>query len=174
MLKNKPITLITLFITLFLFISLSLAGVSQKSSVPYHWNKQTVKQLGLIKPELARKIRIVLKDLRKQGYEPQIVEGLRTLKQQRQKVREGTSHTMHSKHLTGDAVDIADDRYWWNISVVNPFWLALGHEYIKQGLIWGGTWGSDNRLVIYELAVDKQEPGLITWFCDTAHGQQGE
>lgn len=54
-----------------------------------------------------------------------VYEGLRTLKRQRRLVRNGSSWTLRSNHITGNAVDLVvwkDGRYQWD---------GLHREYLK-------------------------------------------
>ena len=94
---------------------------------------------------LQPKIEAILKELTLKGWKPRVAEGLRTVEQQREKVRKGYSKTMNSKHLTGRAADIIDRRYGWNGPASNlnyAFWNDLGKAAVKQGLVWGGNWKS--------------------------------
>ncbi len=72
-----------------------------------------------------------------------VYEGIRTKKRQEKLVGEGRSHTMQSKHLTGDAVDI-----WFKVSgawiapddVPVEWYEALGEIGEEIGFTWGGRW----------------------------------
>ena len=76
-----------------------------------------------------------------------VIEGLRSLERQRLLVKQGKSWTMRSKHLVGNAVDIAP--------LVNgkPFWYWTGGFYDRLAdvmklaardrqvpVTWGGDW----------------------------------
>lgn len=84
-----------------------------------------------------------------------VIQGLRTREEQARKVAEGKSRTMHSRHLTGHAVDLAV----WNDDgdgVVEPDELSWKGEYYRPladamksaarelgvPIIWGGDWRS--------------------------------
>ena len=43
-----------------------------------------------------------------------VICGRRTIEQQRALVAQGKSKTMHSRHLTGHAVDLVDDAFTWS------------------------------------------------------------
>jgi peptidoglycan LD-endopeptidase CwlK len=76
-----------------------------------------------------------------------IVDTLRTPEEHAANLRAGTSWTVHSKHLYGDAIDIAPFESWalhgpdkirWQAS--DPVWLKLGVLGEAVGLRWGGRW----------------------------------
>lgn len=73
-----------------------------------------------------------------------VIEGLRSITRQQELVRQGASQTMNSKHITGDAVDLAA----WNGTIrwEMPFYFKIA-EAVKQAAIennvairWGGAW----------------------------------
>jgi len=74
-----------------------------------------------------------------------IVNTLRTPAEQEQNIAKGVSWTKHSKHLTGDAIDLAPyevyqlhgpDKVNWNGS--DPVWPRMGAIGEAIGLRWGG------------------------------------
>lgn len=130
----------------------------------------TEEKLNQVKPQLKAIVEDILLSLTSKGYQPIVAEGLRTIEQERQKVAQGNSQTMHSKHLTGDAVDIVDERYEWNIPLNHQFWMDYGNEVLSHPeLRWGGIWYHPERLPIYEKSVATKNEKLITWFADVAH-----
>lgn len=73
-----------------------------------------------------------------------VIEGLRSIARQQELVRQGASQTMNSKHITGDAVDLAA----WNGTIrwEMPFYFKIA-EAVKRSAIennvairWGGAW----------------------------------
>ncbi len=73
-----------------------------------------------------------------------VIEGLRTTKRQQELVDQGASQTMNSKHLTGDAVDLA--AWLGTIRWELPLYFRIA-EAMKQAAIennvairWGGAW----------------------------------
>ena len=73
-----------------------------------------------------------------------VSEGLRTTKRQQELVDQGASQTMNSKHLTGDAVDLA--AWLGTIRWELPLYFKIA-EAMKQSAIencvairWGGAW----------------------------------
>lgn len=105
-----------------------------------------MRKLSQVKPELIKHIFPIMVCEENLGWEPVVAEGLRTVAQERVKVREGNSQTMHSMHIVGRAVDIVDLRYQWEgraSSLKFKFWLDQGkcaHE--EGGVTWGGDWHS--------------------------------
>lgn len=76
-----------------------------------------------------------------------IVNTRRTVEEQAGFLAKGVSWTLHSKHLTGDAIDICPfeiyalhgpDKLRWNPD--DSVWLELGKIGRKIGLVWGGDW----------------------------------
>lgn len=76
-----------------------------------------------------------------------IVDTLRTPAEQAENIRRGVSWTPHSKHLTGDAIDVAPyavfdlhgpDKLQWDAG--DPIWTKLGVIGEACGLKWGGRW----------------------------------
>jgi peptidoglycan L-alanyl-D-glutamate endopeptidase CwlK len=87
----------------------------------------------------------IMSDLQSEGWQPTIASGIRTPAEQAEKVRQGYSQTMNSKHLLGKAVDIVDKRYGWDGPAANKnyqFWKDLGDAARSRGLQWGGDWKS--------------------------------
>lgn len=73
-----------------------------------------------------------------------IVDTKRTVEEQKANVAKGVSWTMHSKHLTGDAIDICPyetyalhgpDKLQWNAA--DPVWKRIGEIGQRLGLKWG-------------------------------------
>lgn len=93
-------------------------------------------------PKLAGMLPGILSDLRAKGWEPYIASGLRTPDEQRQKVAQGYSQTMNSKHLVGKAADIVDQRYGWDGNQAQQFFHDLGQAAQAHGATWGGNWKS--------------------------------
>lgn len=76
-----------------------------------------------------------------------IVDTLRTPEEQEEFIRRGVSWTRNSKHLTGDAIDIAPysqyslhgpDKLQWDAD--DPSWLRIGQIGEAAGCKWGGRW----------------------------------
>lgn len=74
-----------------------------------------------------------------------VLEGLRSLAQQQRNVNAGVSQTMHSRHLTGHAVDIAplvDGGITWAWPAYYPLAKVVKAAAEKEGVPveWGGDW----------------------------------
>lgn len=82
-------------------------------------------------------------------WDCQVLDGIRTIEEQRKNVQKGVSKTMGSKHLTGMAVDVAP--YPVNWKDTERFY-AFGGFVIGVAtmmgikLRWGGDWDSDRDL----------------------------
>ncbi len=82
-----------------------------------------------------------------QGIMVLIVDTLRTKAEQAENIRRGVSWTLNSKHLTGNAIDIAPyetyalhgpDKVKWDAG--DPIWQKIGAIGEGLGLTWGGRW----------------------------------
>ena len=76
-----------------------------------------------------------------------VLEGLRTKERQKQLVAKGASKTMNSRHLTGDAVDIAplvDGKVTWDWKYYNQLAPVIKQAAKELGVkvTWGGEWKS--------------------------------
>jgi hypothetical protein len=129
--------------------------------------------LDELHPVFREKVKLILVDLRKLGWQPQMIFARRTEEQQRDAIRRGASHTMLSWHVEhtiglmpsgaylqvvrGNAVDIVDRRYGWEHEAKSKdfrFWKDLGAAAHNHGCQWGGDWkpikrrGKDGKLHI--------------------------
>lgn len=77
-----------------------------------------------------------------------ITEGLRTAARQKYLVETGKSQTMKSRHLIGQAVDIAclkdDGSIDWNLAAYKAANVVIQKVAKEKGITitWGGTWKS--------------------------------
>jgi peptidoglycan L-alanyl-D-glutamate endopeptidase CwlK len=74
-----------------------------------------------------------------------VTEGLRTGSRQRQLVAAGASQTMHSRHLTGHAVDLAalvDGAVRWDWPLYDRLALVVKRAAVEEevAIVWGGDW----------------------------------
>lgn len=74
-----------------------------------------------------------------------VIEGLRTERRQAELVKKGASKTMHSRHLTGHAIDLApvvDGVTRWDWPLFFPIAAAMRTASIALDvpLRWGGVW----------------------------------
>lgn len=80
-----------------------------------------------------------------------VIQGLRSLDEQRELVARGASQTMNSKHLTGKAVDLMayiGSRGSWELNLYDDIAdaMKLGALEVGVPVRWGGAWNvSDIR-----------------------------
>lgn len=113
-----------------------------KDLPPALWPRNS-KKIHLLQPEIQPIIRALLRQLWNLGWQPVIAEGLRTKAEQREKVRQGFSKTMNSRHLSGLAVDIIDRRWGWAGPCADKdhqFWIDLANVAEDLGLFSGRNW----------------------------------
>jgi peptidoglycan LD-endopeptidase CwlK len=104
------------------------------------WDKNNLKR---VHPDLVRVIERAAADTDMRFV---ILEGRRSFARQRQMVERGSSTTMHSRHLTGHAVDIAPVDDNGKVSWAWPLYYRLA-PIIKASaksegvpVDWGGDW----------------------------------
>ena len=76
-----------------------------------------------------------------------VTEGLRTKERQAELVKAGASQTMQSKHLTGDAVDLAavvtgEVRWDWPLYAKLATVMKQAAKDVGVTIEWGGDWKS--------------------------------
>ena len=76
-----------------------------------------------------------------------VVQGMRTIEQQKELVAKGASQTMKSKHLQGKAFDIMafiNGRASWELSVYDDLADAIKEAAIQLNvpICWGAAWGT--------------------------------
>jgi len=74
-----------------------------------------------------------------------VIQGLRTLEEQKELVAKGASQTMKSKHLTGDAIDLmayVGSRASWELNLYDNIADAMKRaaEICDVGIRWGCAW----------------------------------
>jgi peptidoglycan L-alanyl-D-glutamate endopeptidase CwlK len=101
-------------------------------------------RLSGVNPAIVR----VLQRAAQDGAPPfAVIEGLRTIKRQRELVAAGASKTMRSRHIHGFAVDIAPiigGKISWDWPAFYPLAAAIKKAAAaeKVTLTWGGDWKS--------------------------------
>ena len=108
-------------------------------------NYRSEASLRGVHPDLVRVVR------KAAGISPvkfMVIEGLRTVERQKELVAQGASKTMHSRHITGHAVDLVPHRADGKIAFDWPLYHKLAPA-MKQAaadlgvsLVWGGDWSS--------------------------------
>lgn len=95
------------------------------------------------------KVQATLDSLESLGEDPKIFETIRTVAEQREKVRRGVSKTMRSYHLKrgkdgkAKAADVASKSKGWNVGP--RFWLILGANCQSRKIGWGGLFGLSKK-----------------------------
>jgi peptidoglycan LD-endopeptidase CwlK len=103
---------------------------------------QSVNNLTGVHPDIVRVIRRAITITR---VDFAVIEGVRQKYRQEQLVKAGASKTMDSKHLTGDAVDLAawvGGRHSWDWPLYYDIAEAVRDAAIMEDvkLRWGGVW----------------------------------
>lgn len=97
-----------------------------------------------VHPELVRLVREAIKGT---PVDFKVLDGLRSVAQQKKNVAKGVSKTMNSKHLTGHAVDLIpliNGKATWSWP---PYYKLASHikaiaRQLKIKVTWGGDWKS--------------------------------
>ena len=98
-----------------------------------------------------------------------VVQGMRTLEQQKELVDKGASQTMKSKHLEGKAFDIMayiNGRASWELSVYDDLADAIKEAATQMNvpICWGAAWGTPaarySGLPCHPVMLRGQEPIL--------------
>lgn len=96
-----------------------------------------------VDPRLLEIAEEIITELRKQGFDAIIHNGMRSKAQAAANAASGVG-ILKSKHIVGEAVDIIDKRYAWDtkyLAEIKKFRLAYGaltKNYPE--VTWGGTW----------------------------------
>lgn len=92
-----------------------------------------------------RMVRVVKTAITFSNVDFGVIQGLRTIEEQRELVAKGASQTMKSKHLDGLAVDLmayVGSRGSWELSLYDDIADAMKLAAIEEGvsLRWGAAW----------------------------------
>ncbi|ATF92399.1 M15 family metallopeptidase [Cedecea neteri] len=108
----------------------------------FHFGEHSEARLQGVHPDLVKVIRLALV---LSPVDFAVTEGLRSVAREKEMVAEGHSETMHSRHLTGHAVDVvayASGQVSWTWSLY-----AAIAQAVKQAsgqlaipVEWGGDW----------------------------------
>lgn len=117
---------------------------SAPAAIPIKFSPRSEARLAEVDPKLAELMRRV-EAAHPDAFE--IAEARRTPERQAQMVAEGKSQTMNSKHLTGNAVDIAligpDGKPNWDFESYRPIAdtaKSVAAELGVPDFVWGGDW----------------------------------
>lgn len=110
---------------------------------PSGWDARSARALEGVHPDLVR----VAERARALAPRPFVViEGRRSLEQQRKNLASGASRTMNSRHLTGHAIDCAPldeaGAISWDWALYPPMAEAFRRAARELGIpiVWGGDW----------------------------------
>ena len=130
----------------------------------FRFSKRSLSNLQHVAEPL---VRVVHRALQITEVDFVVIEGLRTVEQQRKHVQSGASQTMNSKHLTGDAVDLmawAAGRASWEMpyyfKIAEAMRLAAIEE--KVSIRWGGAWTVQDLPNFFGTAADAYESYVDT------------
>ena len=105
-------------------------------------SQKSLRRLEGVNPDL---VKVVRRAIQITPIDFIVVEGLRTKERQAYLVEKGASKTMNSRHLTGDAVDLApivNNKVSWDWKDFYPLAEAVKQaaKEVKVEIRWGGTW----------------------------------
>ena len=108
----------------------------------YRLSKRSYSNLTGVKAEL---VHVVCKAIEITEVDFVVIEGLRSKERQQELFNKGKSQTMNSRHLTGEAVDLAafvNGSVSWDLKYYRKIADAMLESAGKLGLNieWGGNW----------------------------------
>ena len=128
-----------------IFVGLSTEQAEPKV-IQSKWvlSQRSLDRLKGVHPDL---VKVVKRAIEISEYDFMVVEGLRTKEKQDEYVKKGVSETMNSRHLIGQAVDLApleNGAIDWNnkkgqFDAVAKAMLQAAKE-LNVKITWGGTW----------------------------------
>ena len=140
-----------------IFVGLTTEVVKEVANVNKSNHTLTERDLTRLKGVDADLIKVVKRAIEISKYDFMVVEGVRTLETQKKYVAQGKSQTLNSRHLIGQAVDLAP---------------------LENGSIdWNNTKGQFDDVAKAMLQAAKELNVKITWggswknFCDKPHFQ---
>lgn len=105
-------------------------------------SKRSMAKLEGVQPKL---VAVVQRAIEITNVDFGVIQGLRTVEEQRELVAKGASQTMKSKHITGEAVDVMayiGSRGSWEMTlyddIADAFKLAAIEEDVQ--IRWGAAW----------------------------------
>jgi peptidoglycan L-alanyl-D-glutamate endopeptidase CwlK len=107
----------------------------------YALGQRSLQNLSGVHPDLVAVVKRAI-EITEQDFS--VLEGLRSLEQQRINVDKGVSKTMNSRHLTGHAVDLIPYPVSWDWEYFYPIADAMKQaaEELGVDIEWGGDWKS--------------------------------
>lgn len=110
----------------------------------YRLGLRSLARLRGVHPDL---VRVVKRAIEISEVDFTVLEGVRTLKRQRQLVAQGASKTLRSRHLTGHAVDLGawvggTVRWDWPLYYKIEAAMKAAAKELDVPIEWGGDWKS--------------------------------
>ena len=107
----------------------------------YALGQRSLQNLSGVHPDLVSVVKRAI-EITEQDFS--VLQGLRSLEQQRINVDKGVSKTMNSRHLTGHAVDLIPYPVSWDWEYFYPIADAMKQaaEELGVDIEWGGDWKS--------------------------------
>lgn len=117
-------------------------------------NVRSIKNLQGVNPKL---VQVVERAAQLSELSFIVTEGLRTKERQAQLVAAGASQTLNSKHLTGNAVDLAavvgtEVRWDWPLYSKLAATMKQAAKELNVSIVWGGDWKTLKDGPHFELA----------------------
>ncbi len=108
----------------------------------YLLGTRSLQKLQGVDPSL---VKVVERAIQITSIDFAVIDGLRTIEQQREYVRTGASQTMNSRHLTGHAVDLVPfigNTVRWELTLMYQIALAVRYAALELdvSIRWGGCW----------------------------------
>ena len=108
----------------------------------FYLGKRSKQRIRDIHPDLNR---VVKRAIQLTDVDFAVLEGMRTKDRQEELVRQGASTTMHSRHLTGHAVDLGayvsgEIRWDWPLYYKIADAMKQAAAEFEVPLEWGGDW----------------------------------
>lgn len=110
----------------------------------YKLSNKSLERLENVHPDL---VKVVVKAIELSTCDFSVLEGKRSLEQQKTNVAKGVSQTMNSKHLVqpdgyAHAVDLVPYPLSWDLNAFYPIALAMqqASEALNIDIRWGGCW----------------------------------
>ena len=110
----------------------------------FKFGQKSLQKLNCVHPDLIAVMQLAIS---RSDVDFSIIEGLRTVAQQKKYVASGASKTMKSRHLTGHAVDIAPYvggkiRWDWPLYYKLAPIIKQAAKELNIPIEWGGDWKS--------------------------------
>lgn len=127
------------------------------------FSQRSLDNLKGVHPDLVAVVKRALELSRSADFA--VIDGLRTPEEERQYVKDGTSNTMNSRHLTGHAVDLmpynekgeaitgppGNDLANWSYFVTVSKMMKTAALDLRTPISWGGDWKKPKDGYHYEL-----------------------